>query len=30
MIPRGWCGHLCPVGAFYGVLGRGALMLSAP
>jgi len=18
---RGWCGHLCPVGAFYGVLG---------
>ncbi|WP_413891064.1 4Fe-4S dicluster domain-containing protein [Candidatus Aalborgicola defluviihabitans] len=26
VIPRGWCGHLCPVGAFYGVLGRGALM----
>jgi len=21
---RGWCGHLCPVGAFYGVLGRYA------
>ena len=19
---RGWCGHLCPVGAFYSVLGR--------
>lgn len=19
---RAWCGHLCPVGAFYGVLGR--------
>ena len=19
---RGWCGHLCPVGAFYAVLGR--------
>lgn len=19
---RGWCGHLCPVGAFYGLLGR--------
>lgn len=19
---RGWCSHLCPVGAFYGVLGR--------
>lgn len=24
--PRGWCGHLCPVGAFYGVLGRTALV----
>jgi ferredoxin-type protein NapH len=23
--PRGWCGHVCPVGAFYGVLGRAAL-----
>ena len=23
---RGWCGHLCPVGAFYGVLGRTALL----
>lgn len=23
---RGWCGHLCPVGAFYGVLGRTALI----
>ena len=20
--PRGWCGHLCPTGAFYGLLGR--------
>ncbi|HYG88427.1 MAG TPA: quinol dehydrogenase ferredoxin subunit NapH [Azospirillum sp.] len=20
--PRGWCGHLCPVGAFYGLIGR--------
>jgi ferredoxin-type protein NapH len=19
---RGWCGHLCPVGAFYGLLGK--------
>ena len=19
---RGWCGHLCPVGAFYGLLGH--------
>lgn len=23
---RGWCGHLCPVGAFYGLLGKGALL----
>ena len=23
--PRGWCGHVCPVGAFYAVLGRVAL-----
>ena len=23
---RGWCGHLCPVGAFYGLLGRMALL----
>ncbi len=23
---RGWCGHLCPVGAFYGLLGRASLM----
>jgi ferredoxin-type protein NapH len=22
---RGWCGHLCPVGAFYGLLGQAAL-----
>jgi len=22
---RGWCGHLCPVGAFYGLLGVVAL-----
>lgn len=21
---RGWCGHWCPVGAFYGLLGRAA------
>ncbi len=21
---RGWCGHLCPVGAFYGTLGEAA------
>ncbi len=24
--PRGWCGHLCPQGAFYALLGRGALL----
>lgn len=23
---RGWCGHLCPVGAFYGLLGRVSLL----
>lgn len=23
---RAWCSHLCPVGAFYGVVGRGALV----
>lgn len=23
--PRGWCGHLCPMGAAYGLLGRLAL-----
>jgi ferredoxin-type protein NapH len=22
VLRRGWCGHLCPVGAFYGWLGR--------
>lgn len=28
---RGWCGHLCPVGAFYGLLGTRALLrVSAP
>jgi ferredoxin-type protein NapH len=21
MVKRGWCGHLCPVGAFYSMLG---------
>jgi ferredoxin-type protein NapH len=25
LLPRGWCGHLCPVGAFYGLLGKVAL-----
>lgn len=23
---RGWCGHLCPVGAFYGLLGTHSLL----
>ncbi|TMV05617.1 quinol dehydrogenase ferredoxin subunit NapH [Ruegeria sediminis] len=23
---RGWCGHACPVGAFYGLLGRTSLI----
>lgn len=23
---RGWCTHLCPVGAFYGLLGRKSLL----
>lgn len=23
---RGWCGHLCPVGAFYGLLGQRSLL----
>lgn len=23
---RGWCGHLCPVGAFYGLLGSASLI----
>lgn len=24
---HGWCGHLCPVGAFYGVLNRGPSLI---
>lgn len=28
---RGWCGHLCPMGAFYGLLGKFALLrVAAP
>lgn len=23
---HGWCGHLCPVGAFYGLVGEGAVL----
>lgn len=24
--PRGWCGHVCPVGAFYGLIGKVSLL----
>ncbi len=24
VMSRGWCGHLCPVGAFYSLLGKGS------
>lgn len=24
--PRGWCGHVCPVGAMYALIGRAALL----
>lgn len=31
LVSRGWCGHLCPMGAFYGLLGRTALLrVAAP
>ena len=31
VLARGWCGHLCPVGAFYGLLGRAAVLhVNAP
>ena len=23
---RGWCSHLCPMGAFYGLIGKGSLI----
>lgn len=26
VMKRGWCGHLCPVGAFYGLLGSKSLV----
>lgn len=26
VMKRGWCGHLCPVGAFYSLLGRKSLL----
>ncbi len=31
VVPRGWCGRLCPVGAFWGLVGSGALVrVTAP
>lgn len=31
VVQRGWCGHVCPMGAFYGLLGKAALLrVSAP
>lgn len=31
VMARGWCGHLCPVGAFYGLIGRlSPVKVSAP
>lgn len=30
VVSRGWCGHLCPVGAFYALLGaKGVVRVSA-
>jgi ferredoxin-type protein NapH len=26
VVRHGWCGHLCPVGAFYALLGRASLI----
>lgn len=26
---RGWCGHLCPMGAFYGLVGRASVLRMA-
>lgn len=26
MTKRGWCGHLCPVGAFYSLIGKASLI----
>jgi ferredoxin-type protein NapH len=26
ILKQGWCGHLCPLGAFYGLLGKTALL----
>lgn len=30
-VQHGWCGHICPVGAFYGLIGKATLLrVSAP
>lgn len=26
VVSNGWCGHICPVGAFYGLLGNASLL----
>lgn len=26
LAPRGWCGHVCPHGALYSLIGRGAVL----
>jgi len=26
VVRDGWCGHICPVGAFYGLIGRATLL----
>jgi len=26
ILKHGWCGHLCPLGAFYGLVGKFALL----
>jgi ferredoxin-type protein NapH len=26
VVPRGWCGHVCPVGAAYALIGRASLL----
>jgi ferredoxin-type protein NapH len=26
VVRHGWCGHLCPVGAFYSLIGRASIL----
>lgn len=26
VVPRGWCGHLCPLGAFWSVVGKAGVL----